>query len=260
MPLNGKRMSKLATAGGMMAVALPLAFTLLTPAASAQTDEQRSAASPQPAQEVVQTIFLKNIPEQSVLNDIQTDLRNILPRARIYGVQSRNAITIKGTPEDVETAKRLVADLDRPEPLYRLTYTITDFDGGKRTGAQSYVILAVLEQRSIFKQGNRVPIVTGSYDSQARNSDTQVQYVDVGLAIDATLVGSQDGLTLRAKIEESSLAGEKSTTAGQDPVIHQTVLQETSELVQGKPLVLGSLDIPGSTQRQQIEVSAELVH
>jgi type II secretory pathway component GspD/PulD (secretin) len=259
MSLNGKRMSKLATAGGMMAVALTLAFTLLTPAASAQTDEQRPT-SPQPAPEIVQTIFLKNVPEQNVLNDIQTDLRNILPRAKIYGVQSQDAITMKATPEDLETAKKLVADLDRPKPLYRLTYTITDFDSGKRMGSQSFVILAVLGQRSIFKQGNRVPIVTGSYDSEARNSNSQVQYQDVGLNIDATIDGSPDGLTLRSKIEESSLAPEKSATSVQDPVVHQVVLQETSELTQGKQLALASLDIAGTTQSQQIEVTAELVH
>lgn len=260
MPLKRKRIERLATTAGVTAVIFTLAFMLPAPAANAQTEEQRPAASPQPTPEVVQTIFLKNVPEQNVLNDIQTDMRNILPRAKIYGVQSQNAITMKATPEDLETAMKLVADLDRPKPLYRLTYTITDFDSGKRAGSQNYVILAVLGQRSIFKQGNRVPIVTGSYDSEVRNSNTQVQYQDVGLSIDATVDGSPDGLTLRTKIEESSLAGEKSATAAQDPVVHQVVLQETSELTQGKRLALGSLDIPGTAQSQQIEVTAELVH
>ena len=260
MPMTRNRIGRLVTTAEVMTVVSTLAFTLLAPVANAQTEEQRPAASPQPAPEVVQTIFLKNVPEQNVLNDIQTDLRNILPRAKIYGVQSQDAITMKATPEDLETARKLVADLDRPKPLYRLTYTFTDFDSGKRTGAQNFVILAVLGQRSIFKQGNRVPIITGSYDSEARNSNTQVQYLDVGLSIDATVDGSPDGLTLRTKIEQSSLGGEKSATAAQDPMVHQVVLQETAELTQDKQLALGSLDIPGGTQRQEIEVSAELVH
>lgn len=208
----------------------------------------------------IETIFLTNVAQQNDLNDIQTDLRNVLPRAKIYGVQSQNAITLEGTAEDLETAKKLVADLDRPKPLYRLTYTVTDFDSGKRTGSQSCVMLAVLGQRSIFKQGNRVPIVTGTFDMQSPSAaNTQVQYLDVGLAIDATVDGSPDGLTLRAKIEESSVAADKAAIAVQDPVVHQVVFQETAQLVQGKPLVLGSLDIPGTTQRQEIEVAAELV-
>jgi type II secretory pathway component GspD/PulD (secretin) len=262
MPLNGKRIGKLAVASGAMAVALILALTLPAPAAKAQTNQgdQRPDAVAQPAPETVQTIFLKNVAEQNDLNDMMTDLRNILPRAKIYGLQSQNAITLKGTPEDLNTASKLIADLDRPRPLYRLTYTITDYDGGKRTGSQSFVIMAVLEQRSIFKQGNRVPIVTGSYDTQARNSNTQVQYQDVGLSIDATVDGSPDGLTLRTKIEQSSLPGDRTATAAQDPVVHQIVLQEAAQLAEGKPLVLGSLDVPGTTQRQEIAVTAELVH
>ncbi len=262
MPLNGKRIGKLAAASGATAVALTLALMLPAPAAKAQASpgDQRPDAVPQPAPETVQTIFLKNIAEQNDLNEMMTDLRNILPRAKIYGVQSQNAITLRGTPEDLETAHKLIADLDRPRPLYRLTYTITGYDGGKSTGSQSFVILAVLGQRSIFKQGNRVPIVTGSYDTQARNSNTQVQYQDVGLSIDATVDGSPDGLTLRTKIEQSSLPGDRSATAAQDPVVHQIVLQEGAEISAGKPTVLGSLAVPGTTQRQEIAVTAELVH
>jgi hypothetical protein len=45
----------------------------------------------------------------------------------------------------------------------------------------------------------------------------------------------------------------------QDPVIRQTTLEGTSTLVLGKPLVLGSLDIPGSTRHQEVEVFSELV-
>jgi type II secretory pathway component GspD/PulD (secretin) len=271
MPLKSKRIEKCAAAFVGMAIALALALTALVSYADAQTkpDEAKQEGaglvttrpSPQePVPESVETIFLTNVQQQNDLNDIQTDIRNILPRAKIYGLPSQNAITIEATPEDLEVAKKLVADLDRPKPLYRLTYTITDFDSGKRTGSQSVAVLAVLGQRSIFKHGTRVPIVTGSYDSEARNSNTQVQYQDLGLSIEATVDGSADGLTLRTKIEQSSLAQEKSATAEQDPIVRQTVLQETGELVEGKPLALGALDIPGTTQRQQIEVTAELVH
>jgi len=37
------------------------------------------------------------------------------------------------------------------------------------------------------------------------------------------------------------------------------VLDDTSTLTPGKSLVLGSLDIPGTTRKQEIEVVAELV-
>ena len=45
----------------------------------------------------------------------------------------------------------------------------------------------------------------------------------------------------------------------QDPILRQTVLDATTNLTPGKATVLGSLDIPGSTRHEEIEVAAELV-
>jgi len=73
------------------------------------------------------------------------------------------------------------------------------------------------------------------------------------------LDGYVDGLRLHSKVEQSSVAEEKSGVGPQDPVLHQTVLEGTSILVQGKPLVLGSLDEQGAMRRREIEVVAELV-
>ena len=61
------------------------------------------------------------------------------------------------------------------------------------------------------------------------------------------------------QIEQSSASEEKSGIGSQDPVIHQTVLEGTSSLTPGKPLILGSLDIPGSTKHQEVEVVFELL-
>jgi hypothetical protein len=81
-----------------------------------------------------------------------------------------------------------------------------------------------------------------------------VQYVDVGLSIEATI----DGSRLRTKVEQSTIADEKSAVGAQDPVIRQGVLEETSTLVEGKPLVLGSFDIPGTARHEEIGVVSEL--
>jgi hypothetical protein len=45
----------------------------------------------------------------------------------------------------------------------------------------------------------------------------------------------------------------------QEPVVRQTVLEGTSFLTPGKPLVLGSLDIPGSARHLDVEVVMEQV-
>jgi hypothetical protein len=41
--------------------------------------------------------------------------------------------------------------------------------------------------------------------------------------------------------------------------IHQSVLEVTSKPTPGKPLVLGSVDVPGATRHEEVEVTVEPV-
>lgn len=264
MPLHSNATARTAKSAAILAAMLAVGIVLLVPHAGAQTNPQGSrpsnaepAAAQQPAMKKVQTFFLTNSSDQHDFNDIQTTLRNALPGVMIFGVETKNAITIKATPEEMEIAQKLISDLDRPRKLYRLTYTITDIDGTKRLGSQRFALLVLSNSRSTFKQGSRVPIMTGTLAGQPEG--TQMQYQDVGLSIQADVNGSPDSISLRTKIEQSSLGDEKGATAVQDPVVRQNVLDETAELPQGKPLVLGSLDLPGTTRSQEIAVLAELV-
>jgi type II secretory pathway component GspD/PulD (secretin) len=126
--------------------AVALATALMPPIAGAQTKSEETQPSEAKlaaptAADTVQTIFLTHASEQNDFRDIQTDLRNVLPKAKIYGLETQNAITLRATPEDMETAKKLIADLDQARKLYRLTYTITEIDGGKRGVSQQFTLL-----------------------------------------------------------------------------------------------------------------------
>lgn len=263
---NGNGNGRCALSLAALAAFFALAFMILAPHAGAQTPTGGSQpcearpAPPPPAPETVQTIFLSNATGQNDLNDVATDLRNVMPKAHIFPDQGQSAITLRATEEDLATAQKLIADLDKPRKLYRLTYTISDFENGKRTGSQHYVFLAVAGERTIFKQGSRVPIVIGTVEKQTTNQSSEIQYQDIGLSIEATVSGSGETLMLRSKIEQSSLGVDKSAVVAPDPVVRQSVLQGSTELAQGKPLVVGSLDLPGTTRHQEIEVVAELVH
>jgi type II secretory pathway component GspD/PulD (secretin) len=244
-----------------------LALAFLPTCASAQAPAPDSRpAEPKPAFDSYQTFYLTNLTQQSDANDVQTALRNLLPRAKLYYVLSQNALSMRGTAEDIQLAQKILADLDRTKKIYRLTYTITDTDGGKRVGSRQYTLIIASGQKTELKQGNRVPVFIGTND--ARNTTkgvdvqyvgAQVQYVDLGLYIDASLDAYSDGVRLRTKVEQSSLSEDKSGVGTQDPVISQTVLEGTSTLAPGNPLILGSLDLPGTSKKQEIEVVAELV-
>ena len=209
--------------------------------------------------EINQTIYLSNVREQSELNEITTALRNMLLHVKIYTSWSQDAISIRGSAEDIQLAQKIVADLDRAKKAYRLTYTLTDIDGGKRGGTQSFSLVVASGERGTLKQGGRVPIMTGSYDTASSTPEIQIQYQDVGLAIVASPNAYADGLHLSSKIEQASVADQKSTASPQDPVLNQTVLDATSNLVLDKPQVLGSIENLGTSHRQEVAVVAELV-
>jgi len=208
-----------------------------------------------------QTIYLKYAVQQSDANEAVTALRNFLsPDAHVYLVAYQNAIVIRATAAEMALAQKLINDLDRPKKNYRLTYTVTEMDGGKQIGVQHYAMIMTSGQATTLKLGNRVPVATGSYSAGGPNSSgvgvqTQFTYVDVGMNIDVTLTTIGDGAMLKSSAEQSSVAPEKSDVAGvNEPIIRQSSLRGESFLAPGKSQPLGSLDIPGSTSHLNIEV------
>ena len=223
--------------------------------AGAQTDAKDEKTNPL----ATQTFYLTNASQPEDARELTTALRNLLnPSDKIYLVGSQNAIVVQGSQEQIALARTLLNDLDRPKKTYRLTYTITDMDGGKRVGTQHYSMIVVTGQRTVLKQGDKVPIETGSTASGA-DVKTEMTYLDVGMNFDATLDEFANGVRLNSKVEQLSMAEERSGVGAQDPIIRQTQIQSTSFLTAGKPLILGSLDVPGGTRHLDIEVVMDLV-
>jgi len=240
---------------------ITLALFLAQPAYIHAQSPDTKPPEPIASTETYQTIYLVNMTQQNDLNDVQTALRNMLGKAKIYAVPSQNAITIRGSAEDVHLAQKICADLDHPKKVYRLTFTIHDAESAQHADAHHFSLVVAAGGKTTFKLGSKVPIVTGNFDVATSSANTQVQYQDVGLAIEASVDAYADGgLRLRSKIEQSSVAEEKSGVCAQDPVVRQTVLDGTASLTPGKPFVLGSIDVPGTTRQQEIEVVADLVH
>lgn len=68
-------------------------------------------------EQAVETFYLSNAWQQNDLNDVQTALRNVLAgNTKIYGVASQNAIVVRGTPDELLLAQKLVNDLDKARP------------------------------------------------------------------------------------------------------------------------------------------------
>ncbi|HWA93451.1 MAG TPA: cohesin domain-containing protein [Terracidiphilus sp.] len=68
-------------------------------------------------EQAVQTFYLTNAWQQNDLNDVQTALRNVMAsNVKVYAVASQNAIVMRGTPDELLLAQKLINDLDKPRP------------------------------------------------------------------------------------------------------------------------------------------------
>ena len=244
-------------------------FGLLLSSPTARTQTAPTASKPNPesasarpnADFVERTLYLNNAVQTSDANEMVTALRNMLrPEDRLFLVQNQNAIVMQAPAEQIALAQKILSEIDRPKRTYRLTYTVTEMEGGKRLGVQHFAMVVASGQKTTLKQGSRVPIATGSYaanGSPNASQQTQFTYLDVGMNFDATLDEFASGVRLFSSVEQSSIAEEKSGVGEQDPIVRQTSLKGAAYLTPGKPLMLGSLDIPGSTRHLDVEVIME---
>jgi len=66
-------------------------------------------------EQAVQTFYLTNAWQQNDLNDVTTAIRNVMgATAKVFPVQSQNAIVMRGTPDELLLAQQLIDDLDKP--------------------------------------------------------------------------------------------------------------------------------------------------
>ena len=85
-------MNKQKTANGtrkplMVIISLAMACCAMTTAAQAQPADEKAGP------EIYQTLYLTNLTQQNDANELVTDLRNMLPNAKLYYVPSQSAIS-----------------------------------------------------------------------------------------------------------------------------------------------------------------------
>lgn len=211
----------------------------------------------------VRTFYLNNVVDgDDAGHEIQNALRNSLDsHDSIYLDYNLEAFVVRATPDDLALAQKIINDLDKPKKTYRLTYTVTELDGTKRMDAQHYAMVLAPGQRTELSESTKVPIAT----SAGGGVQTQFSYYDVGMTFDATITEMGKGVRLQSRVQQTSVAvpdqseAQAKTDITLHPVTRNANLEGAAFLTVGKPLVLGSLDIPGSTRHLEVEVVMEEV-
>ena len=67
-------------------------------------------------QSVIKTFYLANLSQPTELQDVVNAMRTILEVSRIQQLPSQGAIVVRGTPDQLALAQKLVDDLDKAKP------------------------------------------------------------------------------------------------------------------------------------------------
>jgi type II secretory pathway component GspD/PulD (secretin) len=114
--------------------------------------------------------------------------------------------------------------------------------------------------RTTLKNGSKIPVATGSYNTAGASTQTQFTYLDIGTGIDTTLNAPVDGTwTVKAKVEQSSVPDHATIAGVVEPIVRQSVLEASTSLTLGKPQMIGTLDFTDSTRHLEVEVVLEAV-
>jgi general secretion pathway protein D len=187
----------------------------------------------------------------------------------------------KGTSKQDESQAPATRRSGSPEAqsrdTYKLDYTVTELEDGRKLNTRTYTLMCENETDphvgaggrwgAHLRVGSRVPVATGSFmpgggeNKASALVNTQFQYIDVGMNIDAGMNITDDGgLTLASTVEMSSVA-EPNTAGGSmtNPVIRQLRASTNSVITPGKPIVLSTADDVGSKRRFEVQVVATKV-
>jgi hypothetical protein len=135
----------------------------------------------------------------------------------------------------------------RPVTVYRLEFTLSEIDAGKKINARSYSMLAEDDAKvSKLRVGTKVRVPEFN------------QFQDIGVSIDCWLQQQESALLMDAVIDASNIS---QSTAPSDsthvpPAVHQLRAEIRSVVTPGKPTVLTSMDDPTSKVAFEIELTA----
>src|SRR5262249_57082909 len=67
-------------------------------------------------QSVLKTFYLTNLSQPTELQDVVNAIRAVLDVQRVQQLLSQNALVVRGTPDQIALAQKLVEDLDKARP------------------------------------------------------------------------------------------------------------------------------------------------
>lgn len=200
--------------------------------------------------QAVQTFYLTNVSQQNDFTDIQTALRNMFQTAKIYGVASQNAIIMRGTPDELLLAQKLIDDLDKAKPEVVVDVAVLEVSRNweRNIGLQLPQTASVGFQASNFNQSATSSTGTTTTTNQNGNPTTPTDTSN-GLTLNsfAHLNGTNFAVTI-GQATANLLLTNTDTKILQNPRIRASDGQEaTLKIGERIPVATGSYQTGAAT-------------
>jgi len=210
-------------------------------------------------QSVLKTFYLTNLSAPTELQDVVNAIRAVLDVTRVQQLLSQNALIVRGTPDQIALAQKLVEDLDkaRPEVIIDIAVMQISKDKSRTLG------LSPPTSASVSLQDN----VTSTTSSSSSGSTTSSSGSGINLNTLANLNATNFQVTIPSA-NLSAVMGDSDTKLIQNPQIRSIDNQKASlKIGERLPVATGSFQ-PGiggvginplvNTQFQYIDVGVNI--
>src|SRR5580658_1162408 len=126
-------------------------------------------------QSVIKTFYLANLSQPTELQDVVNAMRQILEISRIQPLPSQGAIVVRGTPDQIALAQKLIGDLDKakPEVIVDVAVLQINRDKSRTLGINPPTSATVALQNNLTTSTNTTTTLnTGAGNTGTLNSST----------------------------------------------------------------------------------------
>jgi len=191
-------------------------------------------------EQAVQTFYLTNATQQNDLTDATTAVRNVLGvNVKAYSIASQNAIVVRGTPDELLLAQKIIGDIDKAMPEVVVDIAIMEVSKNwERT-------LGIQWPSSVGVQ-LQPPCTSSSTSSNCTSSSTSTTTTTTSTTNGLTLynlanLNSNDFAITMGSATANLLLSDTNTKVLQNPRLRATNLQKATMKIGSRiPIATGS--------------------
>src|SRR6266498_5727682 len=220
-------------------------------------------------QSLIKTFYLSNLSQPTELQDVVNALRQILEIARIQPLPSEGAIVVRGNPDQVALAQKLVSDLDRSKSEVVVDVAVMQINRDKKRtlGISPPTSMTVQLQPNVTTTNNN----NNNNNTNTNNTSTDNTNNTSSSSINLNALGNLNATDFQVTISPatiSALFSDSNTKLIQNPQIRAVDGQKASLKIGDKvPVATGSFQ-PGiggvgmnplvNTQFQYLDVGVNI--